>query len=818
MAVTNKRKPLKTIKPLKHTLLRKRCDAKKLAFKTTSDLAPLSGMIGQERAFDALHFGTDIDHFGYNLFVLGPSGTGRHSAVKSYLEKKAAQESAPDDWVYVHNFDSAHHPIAMKLPAGKAIAFRAAMEELIDDLCRAIPDVFNSDEYHDRRKALNSEFEEKQENAFSELNEKANAQDVVILHTPMGFGLAPTSNGEVIKPDIYNQLPKDERAAIEDKIAALQTELTAILEQLPLLQKAHRDALRELNAEMTSAVVDTSIQAVGKQFEDIDVIEKRLAVVRYDLIDNAELFLSDDTPPEGDIFPKNLITQKNNPRYNRYRINVIIANDSDGDSKGSPLIFEDHPTLAKLIGRIEHLSQFGALVTDFTMIRPGALHRANGGYLVVDVRKILSEPFAWEALKRALRAKEIKIVSAVDEMGFTSTVSLEPEPIPLDVKVILIGERIFYYLLCDLDPEFGDLFKIEVDFDDQLQRTDDNVGLYARLIATIAQSHKLRPLSADAVATVVEQTARLAEDSERLSLRVGLITTLLQEANHWAGIDGKKTIAASNIQHALDEQLRRSSRVQELNKESIERGIRLIATDGSAVGQINALSVFTIGKFAFGQPSRITARVLSGAGKVIDIERETKLGGPLHSKGVLILSGYLAAQFAEDIPLSLWASLVFEQSYGGVDGDSASCAELCALLSALSHTPIKQGFAVTGSVNQLGAVQAIGSVNEKIEGFFDICAARGLTGDQGVLIPDSNVKHLMLKREVVDAAKAGSFGIYPMESVSDAISLLTGENAGERGKDGTFPKNTINGRIEATLRQFTALQTKQQQVEEEQTS
>ncbi|MFD0914807.1 Lon protease family protein [Pseudahrensia aquimaris] len=536
------------------------------------------------------------------------------------------------------------------------------------------------------------------------------------------------------------------------------------------------------------------------------------------MIDNTELFLSDDAPPEGDIFPKNLITQKHNPKYNRYRVNVVVANDSDGDTKGSPLIFEDHPTLAKLIGRVEHLSQFGALVTDFTMIRAGALHRANGGYLVLDVRKILSEPFAWEALKRALRAKEIKIVSAVDEMGFTSTVSLEPEPIPLDVKVILIGERIVYYLLCDLDPEFGDLFKIEVDFDDQLQRTDDNVELYARLIATIAQAHKLRPLNADAVATVIEQTARLAEDSQKLSLRVGLITTLLQEANHWAGIDGRQTIAASNIQHTLDEQLRRSSRVQELSQEAIERGTRLITTDGSEIGQINALSVLTIGKFAFGQPSRITARVRSGAGKVIDIEREAKLGGPLHSKGVLILSGYLAAQFAKDVPLSLWASLVFEQSYGGVDGDSASCAELCALLSALSETPIKQSFAVTGSVNQLGVVQAIGGVNEKIEGFFDICAARGLTGEQGVLIPAANVKHLMLKQEVVDAAKAGSFGIYPMESVSDAIALLTGEDVGERDKDGAFPTNTINFRIEAKLRHFSDLQRKQQRGEEEQAS
>ena len=807
MALPTPQRPRKTskLKPLKFSALRAVCDPKKLKFKTTGDIDQLDEILGQTRALDALRVGTELKHSGYNLFVLGGNGTGRYSTVKSYLTKKAEEENAPSDWVYVHNFESAHHPLALQLPAGQANSFRDAMEDLIDDLRRTIPEVFNSDEYREKRRAIDTSFEEKQDLAFAELSEKAQKQEVAILRTPMGFGLAPTSNGQVLKPEVFNHFPKEQRAEVENKIAALQIDLTAVLEQLPLLQKDHRNEVKELNAELTGVIVDGSIKTIAEHFEGIDSIQRRISSVRRDLIDNTEVFLSEPSSDEEAILPESPMVQKRDPRYNRYRVNVIVANDSDGDAKGAPLVFEDHPTLSKLIGRIEHLSQYGALVTDFTMIRPGALHRANGGYLVLDVRKVLSEPFVWEALKRALRGHSVKIVSTADELGLTSTISLEPEPIPLDVKVVLIGERMFYYLICDLDPDFGDLFKIEVDFDDEIDRSEDNIKLYARLIATIAKGQKLKPLDASAVARVIEETARLAEDSQKLSLRVGLLTNILQEANYWAGVDDQKIIAALHIERALMEQYRRSNRIQQLSQESIERGTHLIDTKGAMIGQINGLSVLSLGKLSFGKPSRITARVRSGSGKVIDIERESKLGGPLHSKGVLILSGYLAAQFAQDVPLSLWASIVFEQSYGGIDGDSASSAELYALLSALSDVPIKQSFAVTGSVNQLGVIQPIGGVNEKIEGFFEICKARGLTGEQGVLIPASNVKHLMLKPEVVVAAKAKKFHIYPVETIEQGIELLTGLKAGVRQKNGRFPKNTINSLVEEKLHRFAEL-------------
>ena len=790
------------LSPISPALLRTETSPASLGFKSTTALKPIDSLIGQDRALGAIRFGSAIDQPGYNLFALGPQGTGRHTAVLSYLRTKAVEEAAPDDWVYVHNFSTAHKPQAMRLPAGIAVKFRGAMKDMVDDLRLAVPALFQSDEYREKRRAIDTEFDEMQEQAFEGLRQKAEANDVAILRTPMGFGLVPTADGQIIKPEGYNALPKGQRDAIEKKISDLQGDLEHVLERLPILEKEHRDRIRHLNADLAGKLVDTSIKAVAGNFPTIPAILDRLSEVRNDIVERAEMFLEKPDPEAGSPFPETFSAQGPDPRFNRYLVNVMVANDGDGDHKGAPLITENHPTLANVVGRIEHASHFGALVTDFTMIRPGALHQANGGYLVLDARKVLSEVFCWEALKRALRSETVSIVSAAEQLSLVSTISLEPEPIPLKVKVVLIGERILYYLLTSLDPDFADLFKVQVDFDEELKRSDENVALYARLIATIARQQKLHPLNAAAVARVIDETARFADDAERLSLRVSLLADLLREADFWARQARRKTIVVRDVETAIEEQINRADRVRERSHEAIERGIVLIETDGEAVGQVNGLSVIGLGNFSFGTPTRITARARMGSGKLVDIEREAKLGGPLHSKGVLILSGFLSANFALDMPMSLWASIVFEQSYGGVEGDSASSAELYALLSTLADVPVRQSFAVTGSVNQYGHVQAIGGVNEKIEGFFDICKSRGLTGKQGVLIPASNMNHLMLRRDIVEAAKKRKFNIYPVETINHGIELLTGMSAGERTASGDFRGGTVYARVEERLREF----------------
>jgi len=790
------------VSPIKPNLLRTETDPRSLGFKSTDDLEPIDSLIGQERALGAIRFGSSIDQPGYNMFALGPQGTGRHTAVLSYLKDKAAGEAAPFDWVYVHNFETAHKPQAMRLPAGTAVRFKDAMKEMVDDLRVAVPALFQSDEYREKRSAIDAEFEDLHDQAFEGLREKAEAQDVAILRTPMGFGLVPTSDGQVIKPENFNALPAEQRAAIEERITDLQDDLQAVLERLPLLQKEHRDRIRHLNADLAGSLVDTSIKAVTEKFDGIAEIQQRLKQVRTDIVERADMFLERPDGEAASPFPEAFSSQGPDPRFNRYLINVMVANDCDGDHKGAPLVTEDHPTLANVVGRIEHVSQFGALVTDFTMIRPGALHSANGGYLVLDARKVLSEVFCWEALKRALRSETAAIVSAAEQLSLVNTVSLEPEPIPLKVKVVLIGERILYYLLNSLDPDFADLFKVQVDFDEELSRSKENSTLYASLIATIAGKHGLRPLNASAVARVIDEAVRYAEDAERLSLRIGLLADLLREADFWAREAKRKTINIRDVERAISEQINRSDRIRERSHEAITRDTVLIETDGASVGQINALSVVSLGNFSFGRPTRITARTRMGSGKLVDIERETKLGGPLHSKGVLILSGFLSANFALEMPMSLWASIVFEQTYGGVDGDSASSAELYALLSALADIPLRQSLAVTGSVNQHGQVQAIGGVNEKIEGFFDICNARDLTGKQGVLIPASNTKHLMLRPDVVAASRKRKFNIYPVETISQGIEVLTGTAAGERDRLGEFPKGSVFARVEARLREY----------------
>jgi lon-related putative ATP-dependent protease len=793
-----------TVQPLTPEALCRRCDPNQFAFATTAELDDLAEIIGQARAIEAVRFGVGIRQEGYNLYALGPQGAGKYSAVRQFLEQKAATETAPADWCYVNNFEQPHRPHYLKLPPGLGVTLRQDMAQLVEELRTAIPAIFESEDYRTRRQVIEEEFKEREEKAFEELKQEAQKRGVALIRTPVGLAFAPRHEGQVISPEQYQNLPQAEQDQVQADISALQDQLLATIQELPRWEKELRGRLKALDREMTLFAVGHLMDELRQKYVLLPEIVQYLNAVQQDVIENVDDFRNpEETAPvpfAGSPLPRSLLGP---PPFRRYQVNVLVDHSA---AQGAPVIYEDYPTYQNLIGQVEHMAtQAGALMTDFNLIKPGALHRANGGYLILDARKVLQQPLAWEQFKRALTSREIRIESLGQMFGLVSTVSLEPEPIPLEVKVVLLGERLLYYLLYEYDPDFGELFKVEVDFEDEMDRSPENNLLYARLVATLARKEGLRHFDRTAVARTIEHSARLIGDAEKLSTRMQSIANLLREADYWAGQAGNEVVSAAAVQRAIDAQVQRADRMRGRMQEEIERGTILIDTQGEKVGQINGLSVLMLGNFAFGRPSRITARIRLGKGEVVDIEREVELGGPIHSKGVLILAGFLGARFGQERPLSLSASLVFEQSYSGVEGDSASSAELYALLSALAEAPIKQALAVTGSVNQHGQVQAIGGVNEKIEGFFDVCRARGLTGEQGVLIPASNVKHLMLRQDVVEAAAAGQFHIYPVETIDQGIELLTGLPAGERDESGHFPEGSINQRVEARLAALASL-------------
>lgn len=789
--------------PIPAEKLRLQCDPSQLAFETTAELADVGDILGQGRAYQAVRFGIGMRSGGHNLFVMGPPGTGKYSTVNRLVGAAAAKEETPSDWCYVNNFEVRHKPLTLELPAGRGRGLRRDMDQLVENLKTSILAVVEADEYRNQRESFDQEFKDRQEQLFEGVQKKASELNVAMVRTPMGLALAPIKDDEVVTPEEFKKLPKTEREKIEKDIEGLQLELKENLQKLPQWDKDRRDKLRNLNREVTMIAVGHQMATLRERYQDLGNVVRYLDAVESDVIDNAGLFLSSAASEGGGLPAIQQAGGDGGPAldlaFRRYEVNVLVDNGPENGGGGAPVVYEDHPTHPNLVGRAEHQAEMGALLTDFTLLRAGALHRANGGYLILDARKLLMQPAAYEELKRILSAREIRIESLGQAMSLVSTISLEPQGIPLDVKVILLGERRVYYMLCTLDPEFDELFKVAADFEDDIDRNDRNTGQYVNLIGTLARKEKLRPLNRDAVAVVIEHSARLAGDSEKLTARVALIEDLLREADYLASEADRDIVGRDDVEEAIRGQIWRADRVRDRGLEAIRRGVILIDTEGEQVGQINGLSVMSLGNTAFGRPTRITARVRMGRGEVVDIEREVELGGPTHSKGVMILSNLLGARYAIDKPLSLSASLVFEQSYGGVDGDSASSTELYAILSALSGVPIKQGFAVTGSVNQHGRVQAIGGVNEKIEGFFDVCKERGLTGEQGVLIPAANVKHLMLRKDVVEAAAAGTFAIYSVDSIDQGIEILTGVKAGERGADGQFPERTVNRKVEERL-------------------
>lgn len=788
------------VQPLAPDKLFKRCDPKLFDFKTTKDLEDLGDIIGQPRAVEAVHFGIGIAQEGYNIFALGPVGVGKKSLISRFFENRAKNEPVPPDWCYVHNFEHNHKPRAIRLPAGLGSQFQNDMQQLVEELRTAISSAFESDEYRARRQAIEEEFQEQQEGELEELREHAKEEGLTLLRTPGGLVFAPTKDDEVLSPEDFQKLPEDERKRLESSVDELQEQLQKVLQRVPSWQRDLRARIKNLNQEITTLAAGELINEIRQKYQDHHEVVEFLDEVEKDVIENARDFLPGDEGQAGGFEnPLAALMARARPEPSpliRYQVNLIVDNQ---DLDGAPVIYEDNPTYQNLVGRVDHLAQMGALTTDFRMIKPGALHNANGGYLILDVRKVLQQPYAYEALKRSLQSRNVTIESLGQMLSLISTVSVEPEPIPLDVKVALLGDRMLYYLLSSLDPDFNELFKVQADFEEQMDRTQENQELYAQLISTMVRKNDLRALDRGAVARVIDHSARMVGDCEKLSTQFNEIVDLLREADYWAGENGNDFVKAADIQKAIDAHIYRADRVRERMQEAILRETILIDTQGTKVGQVNGLSVIMLGNFSFGRPNRITARVRMGKGEVINIEREVELSGPIHSKGVLILAGFLGARYAANRPLSLTASLVFEQSYSGVEGDSASSAELYALLSAIAEAPIKQSFAITGSVNQHGQIQAIGGVNEKIEGFFDICKHRGLTGDQGVLIPASNVKNLILRQEVIAAVEAGQFQIYPIENVDQGIEILTGMPAGEQDEDGNYPQDTINGRVQAKL-------------------
>ena len=780
------------ISKLKSDELYKKCDPHKFEFTTTAELEERLSALGQDRALSAVELGINIKSKGYNLFCLGPEGTGKTSLVKRILVKEAKERPTPQDWVYVYNFEEPHKPIAISFAAGDAPEFAKDIDKLIEEFSSSIPAVLDSDEYKAALSIIREKYKQKKEEYIRLLQKKANGKSVSLLHMPVGLVVAPVKNGEVLSPEAFDELPEDEKKSLIDDLNMMQEEIENAAQDLPEWEDKQRRESSLLREKFIKVAVKNPIDNLRHKYKGHKQVGDFLKAVQKNIIENIEDFLpnggnENGNQGEGEDALTALLSRMNKQeedKFAKFKVNVVVKNEP---GSGAPIVHLDHPTQGNLVGKVERLQQYGALLTDFTLIKAGALHRANGGFLLIDARKLLLQPYAWDSLKRALASKTIKIETPSDETSFT-TISLDPMPIPLDVKVILTGDEDLYEVLSERDPDFSDYFKVEADFGVLMDRTEENELEYAKLIGSLSKKKKLRSLNRQAVAKVIEYSSRLAEDSEKLTAHIASIGDLLREADYWARKSKANQIGKNHIEQAIDAQIYRSDRIKQAMLEQIDKGTILIDVEGERVGQINGLVVYNFSRNSFGKPSRITTQVRLGKGEFINIEREVEMSGPIHSKGVLILQSLIANRFAKESPLSLSASIVFEQSYGGVDGDSASSTEYYCLLSAIANLPIKQNIAVTGSINQFGEIQPIGGANEKIEGFFDVCNHRGLTGNQGVIIPRTNVKDLMLREDVLTAVDEGRFHIWAVDTVDDGIEILTGIPAGKADKNGDYPK------------------------------
>lgn len=783
----------RTVSPLPPDALRKLCDASTLAFETIDDLPPLQEMIGQPRAYRALELGSEIQAEGYNIFVLGLPGSGKTTLTREFLERKAASLPIPSDWCYVSNFANPYRPHALQLPAGQGKQFHDDMQTLVKHCKEEIPRALENEAFVQERSRLLEELKKTLATEVDTLSEYVKKYNFILIRTPFGFILTPAVNGEPLSPQQLETLSVEQREKLTQLQAKLQKRVEETFTRLQGLEHEARERIEELVKQTVLYVIAPLIESVKANYAEHEAILAHIEAVKTDILANLSKFQADDSD---DI-------EKQMARANwlqRYTVNVIVGH---AEQHGAPVILETQPTYNNLIGRIEHELVMGGFKTDFTMIRAGAFHRANGGYLILPARDVLLNPYAWEGVKRVLRDKAIRIIELGTQLSLISSATLEPEPIPLDVTVVLIGTPLLYYLLRYYDEDFAKLFKVKAEFATQMERTPETEHDYALFVKSVKDEYNLPSFDRSAVARIIEYGARLAEDQDKLSTRFGKISDLVREAAYWAQKEGQTIVKAAAVNQAIMESIYRNNLIEERLQELIDEGVLLIDTKGKAVGQVNALSVVMLGDYAFGHPSKLTASAFPGKSGVVDIERKAELGGPIHTKGVLILSGFLGKRYGRHHPLTLSASIAFEQSYQGVEGDSASAAELIALLSAIAEVPLRQDIAITGSINQHGQIQAIGGVNEKIEGFFAVCKQRRLTGQQGVIIPASNVKNLMLNDEVVNAVANGKFHIWPVTVVDEALALLTESDIGKPDKQGIYPAGTFNAKVVERLEAFT---------------
>jgi lon-related putative ATP-dependent protease len=779
--------------------LRRHVDPAQLPASTT-DIPSLEGTIGQPRALDAIAFGLEMRASGYHLFVAGPSGSGRESTVHDFLQRFAPGRPVPSDWVYVYNFAQPDQPKAIRLPAGRGHKLAADMDGLIDAASRDIPRAFESEDYARRRRETLAELSSRSDVLFDQLQTQARDQGFAIQMTSSGIVTLPLSEGKLLSAEEFQQLPQERQQDLKQHSAALQERVNDTLRQMRQVQKEAAERVRQLDRDVALFTVGPHLDELRETYAGLPEVLAYLDQVQHDLPEHLDDFRRSDSEGDSKQSLDNLVPGRQREEHlARYRVNVFVDNNA---APGAPVVVERNPTYYNLVGRIDYRTTFGAMVTDFRQIKPGALQRANGGFLVLDVQNVLAAPFSWDALKRALIAGEVRIENLGEQYTTLPTEHLRPEPIPLDVKVVLLGSPAVYSQLYRLDPDFPELFKVKADFAPDMNWDDDHQQRYLAFISQRVREEGLRHFDSTALARVIEEGARLREDQRKLSSRLRDIADIVSEANYWAGKAGHDLVQGTDVEQAIARRKYRSNLVEERLQEMIGQGTLLIETAGTYEGQVNGVSVLDLGGYAFGMPARITARVSPGRGSVLSVEREIQLSGPIHSKGVLILSGYLAGQYAQQWPLSIAATITFEQSYDEVEGDSASSTELYALLSALSGLPLRQGIAVTGSVNQHGEVQAVGGVTSKIEGFFAVCKAKGLSGEQGILIPAANVPNLMLEEEVIEAVRARQFHIWAVRTIDEGIELLTGHPAGERGSDGQYPEGSVHRLVEERTRSY----------------
>ena len=769
--------------------------AEQLTFTTTDELEPFRGVLGQERAVAAMQFGVAMPRPGYNVFVMGESGTGRFSFVRRYLKAEAKRQATPCDWVYVNNFDEPREPRALQLPSGQAQMLMADTDQLIDNLLATFPAVFETPTYQQKKSAIERAFNQRYDRALDIIEKLALERDIALYRDSANIAFTPMKDGKALDEAEFAQLPEAERERFHDDIASLEERLNEELASLPQWKRESSNQQRQLNEETITLALQPLLAPLSQKYAENAGVCAWLQAMQVNLLKTAVDQLVEDTRPDA---------QKRQSLVEFYSPSLVVGHAHNG---GAPVVFEPHPTYDNLFGRIEYSSEQGALYTSYRQLRPGALHRANGGFLILEAEKLLSEPFVWDALKRALHSRQLKMESPLAELGRLATVTLTPQVIPLQVKVVIVGSRQVYYALQDLDPDFQELFRVLADFEEDIALAEDSLEQFAQLLKTRTSEEGLAPLSNDAVARLATYSARLAEHQGRLSARISDLFQLVSEADFIRHLAGEPLTDVGHIERALKAKATRTGRVSARILDDMLAGVILIDTAGAAVGKCNGLTVLEVGDSAFGVPARISATVYPGSSGIVDIEREVSLGQPIHSKGVMILTGYLGSRYAQEFPLEISASIALEQSYGYVDGDSASLGEVCTLISALSRTPLKQCFAITGSINQFGEVQAIGGVNEKIEGFFRLCEARGLTGEQGVIIPHANVCNLMLDERVIQAARAGMFSVYAVRTVDEALGLLVGEPVGVAGEDGAFPEGCVNARVVERLREIAELAT-----------